>query len=101
MVIVNFAKDENSNFLGESDRIEHNMHGWFRDLWQAMADEGTITQKEFEATNFPNQYRSIEECRRPFDDENSVLSKAGLRLASIEARQVQCPYNNEWTAAGG
>ena len=47
------------------------------------------------------RYRTIEECRHPFDDPASSLSQAGLRLSSIETRTVPCPYHAEWMTSGG
>ena len=105
MVVVNFAVDESGSkdrqFLGQSDRILHNMHGQFCEHWKAMADEGRITQEEFRNTNFPNHYRTVDECRRPFDDATSALNRVGVHLDSIETRQVPCPYQLEWAASGG
>jgi hypothetical protein len=94
MVVVNFAKDEHDNFLGTTDRVQENMHGWFCKLWGQMVDEGTITGEEFKATNFPNQYRTIEECRKPFDDPNSSLSKvASSTLSTLHtSRCIDCCY---------
>jgi len=101
MVIVNFAKDVNGNFLGTTDRIPGKMHQNFRDTWRQMKDEGVITDAEYVNTNFPNQYRTMEECRAPFDDPNNRVSQAGLQLKSIEERQVPCPYQLGWVRDGG
>ena len=55
MIVINFAKDGQNNYLGQTKRVKHNMHGWFRDIWASMATEGKISAEEFRTTNFPNQ----------------------------------------------
>lgn len=91
MVIANFAIDSNGQFLGKSGRVSESMHHTFAELWQGLAGD-----EIFAATNFPNQYRSLEACSAPFADPGSRVSAAGLRLVSAHTDLVECPFQNEW-----
>ena len=66
------------------------MHPTFSELWLEVAGE-----EVHGATNFPNQYRSLEDCIAPFA-AGSVVSTAGLSIESAECDLVECPYLNEW-----
>jgi hypothetical protein len=87
------------------------MHGYFSNIWQDFANEGIITQAEFENTNFPNHYRSLEEYLLPFDGSagdarataavvaNGVRGKRsfeGLELEAADYGEVRCPYYLGW-----
>ena len=97
MVVANFAKDGEGNFLGHTPgRVKQSMHHTFSELWLQVAGE-----KVHAATTFPNQYRSLEECAAPFAPTGGAAHAAGLRLLSAETAVVECPFNNEWRADGG
>ena len=92
MVIANFAVDEQGQFLGTSGRVGASMHGCFAELWREVAGEAA-----FAATNFPNEYRSLEACAAPFA-AGGAATAARLSLVSAESALVECPYQNEWRA---
>lgn len=87
LVIANFAKDANGHFLGFTDRTE-SMHHNFARIWQDL-----VTPAEFQATNFPNHYRSLEECVAPFGATGTF---EGLKLLEAETAIVPCPYLDGW-----
>jgi hypothetical protein len=98
-VCVNFATDEEGQFLGHTRRTEDSMHHSFARHWQQMADEGLLQQEEVLATNFPNQYRTLEEVSRPFaSGVTSPAAEAGLQLREARTEVVECPYLNTWLA---
>ena len=43
-------------------------------------DKGKISQEEYDNCVFPNYYRTKEETLAPFQDPNSAVSKAGLKV---------------------
>ena len=86
LVVVNFAKDEDGYFLGHSHRMSASMHHTFAELWSEL-----VTPMEFEATNFPNQYRSLDAQCAPFQGSSSS-GKVGMTLVSAETMHVPCPY---------
>lgn len=90
LVVANFAVDGEGQYLGTSHRVAHSMHPTFSELWLEVAGE-----EVHGATNFPNQYRSLEDCIAPFA-AGSVVSTAGLSIESAECDLVECPYLNEW-----
>lgn len=98
-VCVNFATDDAGQFLGHTQRTEDSMHHTFARVWQAMADEGLLRQEEVRDTNFPNQYRTLEEVSMPFQSGvSSKTAAAGLTLRDARAEVVECPYLNTWLA---
>jgi len=91
LVVANFAKDVDGNFLGTTPRrVRASMHDAFSELWREIAGDSA-----WRATNFPNQYRSLDACEAPFRDGKA----GGLVLASAETDVVACPYHAEWVAA--
>lgn len=53
------------------------------DIWKSFVDQNIITEEEFQATNFPIRWRTVDEFKAPFEDPQSSVVKAGLRLVSI------------------
>ena len=72
MVVANFAKDETRRFLGQTaPRIKESMHHTFSELWMAVAGAEVHA-----ATNFPNEYRPLSACVKPFEDQGSPVHQA-------------------------
>ena len=90
LVVANFAIDDAGQFLGKSNRVESSMHHTFSELWLEVAGPEVHA-----ATNFCNEYRSLEACRAPFAP-NAPVSAAGLNLESADTALVECPYHGEW-----
>lgn len=95
LCLFNFGIDEQGRYLGNTGGV--NMFDTFSMLWGKLRDDGVITSEEFVNTNFPQCYRNEEEFTAPFNDNNSALYKAGLRLEHIESRVVRCPFEEDFT----
>ncbi|XP_013380231.1 probable S-adenosylmethionine-dependent methyltransferase At5g38100 [Lingula anatina] len=100
MVVVCFCVDKEGQYLGNTKYIKEHMFHNFNKYWKEMVTEGEITQEEFDNTNFNNYYRTIEEYSAPFNDHDSAVSKAGMKLVTIETKVVRCPYNERWVREG-
>jgi len=93
-ICLNFGIDEKGRYLGNTDG--HCMFDQFTYHWKSLEKQGIITEKEFIAATFSQHYRTVEEFRKPFDDPDSEISKAGLRLKSCETRLTNCPYKDQY-----
>jgi len=98
LVMSNFCKDEQGRYLGNTDGV--NMFDTFNVLWRAMVDDGSITEAEYDATAFPQFYKTLGEYCAPLTDAASPVHRAGLRLVSAETRVVPCPYAARFAQAG-
>ena len=101
MVIVNFCRDEQGQYLGNTGGV--NMFNLFATLWETLVQEDVITADEFTRMTLPQYYHSVEELQAPFAPDG-IAHQAGLRLEQIETRVVACPYAarfhaGEWDAA--
>ena len=99
LVIMNFGQDEQGRYLGNTDGI--NMFNTFDLHWRSMVDEGIITKDEYLNASFSQYYRTVAEFTAPFDNPNSVVSKAGLKLVSAHTAVVNCPYAAAYKSANG
>ncbi|MBI1418314.1 MAG: SAM-dependent methyltransferase [Limimaricola sp.] len=90
LVLYNFGIDEEGRYLGHTGGPS--MFDTFARLWHALVEDGTITEAEFAATNFPQVYRTVEEFAAPFRDDGSAVSRAGLRLEQIGTKVTRCPF---------
>ena len=98
LVLLNFCRDEEGRYLGGTEGV--NMFHTFDRLWRALAEDGTISMAEYEATAFPQYYRDMEECSAPLVDPNNPVHKAGLRLDHIETKVIDCPYRLDYEQHG-
>ena len=89
-ICLNFGIDEKGRYLGNTDG--HCMFDRFTYHWKSLEKKGIISNDEFIAATFTQHYRTVEEFRKPFDNPDSPISKAGLRLKSCETRLTHCPY---------
>ncbi|MEZ0305764.1 MAG: SAM-dependent methyltransferase [Hyphomicrobiaceae bacterium] len=90
LVFLNFGIDAEGRYLGRTGGVS--MFDTFNDLWASLAGEGMITRAEYEATNFPQVYRTAEEFTAPLRDSASQVYRGGLRLEHVEERHLVCPY---------
>ena len=100
-VFVNFCTDEGGRYLGNTASAggpAASMHTTFSEVWAEFVAAGTITQAEFEATNFPQHYRTAEEYAAPLADPASPVAKAGLVLEECTSLITPCPYRAGWLA---
>ena len=99
LVFMNFGKDESGRYLGNTGGIR--MFDTFNDLWEQMAIERLITQKEYINATFPQFYRTKEEFCAPLTDISSPVYAAGLRLISAHTGVVGCPYRQAYEDSNG
>ena len=97
-VLVNFCRDEQGRYLGNTGGV--NMFDTFNSLWRSFVDNGTITEAEYVDMTLPQHYKTVDEFRAPFDDPQSAVSQAGLRLEHIETRVIPCPFARDFLAHG-
>ena len=64
----------------------------FSKHWKNLEKAGIITNEEFINATFTQHYRTIEEFRKPFEDQNSEVSKSGLILKSCKTMFTDCPF---------
>ena len=98
-IVLNFGIDEEGRYLGNTGG--HCMFDKFTQHWRALLTAGRITQDEFRKATFVQHYRTLEEFKAPFDDSNSSVSKAGLRLKSANTQLTKCPYQQAFVDAKG
>ncbi|MFQ5938415.1 MAG: SAM-dependent methyltransferase, partial [Acidiferrobacterales bacterium] len=90
LILVNFCRDEQNRYLGNTGGIS--MFDTFNSIWRSFVDDGVISEDEHLNMTLPQYYRSVEDFTRPLTDPTSAIYKAGLRLEEIETRIVQCPF---------
>ena len=99
LVFLNFGIDGEGRYLGRTGGVS--MFDTFNELWAELAGEGMITRAEYEATNFPQVYRTAEEFTAPLRDRASQVYRGGLRLEHVEERHLVCPYARAFARAQG
>ena len=99
LVLCNFCRDENGFYLGHTGGVS--MFETFRRLWSDFRDQGRITAAEFKAITLPQYYRDMAEFVAPFEDHESPVYLAGLRLESIETGITPCSYAEHFADTSG
>ena len=95
LALFNFGIDEEGRYLGSTGGVS--MFDTFSDLWAELRDDRVITAEEYQNTNFPQHYRTVEEFTAPFKDTSHPVHQAGLRMEHVETRVVRCPYERDFT----
>jgi SAM-dependent methyltransferase len=98
LVLINFARDEQGRYLGNTGGI--NMFDTFNEIWLEFLDKQRISQDEYASMTLPQYYKTIEEFSAPLLDSADPVYQAGLRLQHIDTRIVQCPYAAEFATHG-
>lgn len=98
LVLVNFCRDEQGQYLGATDGI--NMFDTFNSIWQRFVDDGVITADEYRSMTLPQYYNTPEEFARPFQQQGGDVVNAGLKLESIETHRVRCPFAEDFKKHG-
>lgn len=94
-VCVNFCKDSNGYFLGQTD-VGASMWDSFQTSWDQLKERGLIDEEERLGVSFPNYYRTKEEFMAGIDEDEEISSM--LKVVSIEERVVRCPYRELYTS---
>ena len=89
-VCINFGIDEKGRCLGNTG--DHVMFNNFSKNWKLLEDQGVISKQEFINATFTQHYRTVEEFKKPFVDQDSSVFKSGLRLKLCETMITDCPY---------
>ena len=98
-IILNFGIDEQGRYLGHTGG--QSMFDQFTAHWRAHLEAGTITSEEFERATFVQHYRTVDEFTAPFDDANSAVRQAGLKLNNIRTHLTPCPYRKAFLDSHG
>ena len=98
LVMANFCIDENGRYLGNTGGA--NMFDTFNRLWKELATDNVITHDAYQATAFPQFYKTIDQFRAPFEAPDGVVSAEGLRLETIYTGITKCPYRAEFDQVG-
>jgi hypothetical protein len=98
LCLFNFGIDSKGRYLGATGGVS--MFDTFNELWRDFARDGTITEAEYRATNFPQHYRTEAEFVAPVTDAADPVYREGLRLEHVEERLVRCPYARDFEAHG-
>lgn len=98
-ICLNFGIDEAGRYLGNTGG--KHMFDHFHKHWAALHNAGSITHNEYRRATFSQYYRTIEEFCAPFNDPNSAVSKAGLKLKSCNSKVTTCPYHMEFLNSNG
>ena len=98
LVMANFCIDEKGQYLGNTGGA--NMFDTFNLLWRELAEAGVITESEYQATAFPQFYKTKEEFCAPLNNPESPVSRAGLRLEQAYTDLTKCPYRAQFELDG-
>ena len=98
LVMANFCIDEKGRYLGNTGGA--NMFDTFNRLWRDLAASGVISETEYQATAFPQFYKTKEQFCAPFDDPKSRVRVAGLCLEKAYTGVLKCPYRAEFDRVG-
>ncbi|KAL8621595.1 hypothetical protein ACOMHN_036828 [Nucella lapillus] len=95
LIVSMSAEDPGRKLQGVRHTTEDYIEAMLK-VWRQMRDEGKITQEEFVDTNFYRCMYSSEELKAPFEDPESKVSKAGLKLFHTELVLVPCVQKKMW-----
>ena len=98
-IVLNFGIDEQGRHLGNTGG--HSMFDKFTQHWRSLLSEKKITQEEFRKATFVQHYRTLEEFKAPFENHETPVMKAGLRLKSARTQLTKCPYQMAFIEAAG
>jgi hypothetical protein len=98
-IVLNFGIDEQGRHLGNTGG--HSMFDKFTQHWRSLLSEKKITQEEFRKATFVQHYRTLDEFKAPFDNDETPVMKAGLRLKSARTQLTKCPYQMAFVEAAG
>ncbi len=98
LVLINFARDEQDRYLGNTGGV--NMFDTFNRIWLDFVEQKRITREEYENMTLPQYYNTVEEFSAPLLDSAEAVYQAGLRLDHIDTRIVKCPFAESFEQHG-
>jgi hypothetical protein len=90
LVFANFFVDEHGHHIGNTGGS--NMFDTLSAHWRDLAAAGVITDSEYRAATFQQYYRTLGEFTAPFEDHDSPVTRAGLRLDYVSTMLTPCPF---------
>ena len=98
-ICYNFGIDDQGRFLGNTGGVH--MFNTFEKHWRALRQEGVITAEEYRRATFSQHYRRMEEFLAPFEDRDSAVSRAGLKVRHAASMLTPCPYRQAFEKSNG
>ena len=89
-ICINFGIDEDGRYLGSTG--EKSMFDSFTKHWRNHLENNVITKTEFTAATFPQHYRTVAEFSEPFNGENCLADRLGIKLNACFTKLTKCPY---------
>jgi hypothetical protein len=90
LVVANLCVNEHGHYIGSTGGSC--MFDTLTTHWRNLAATGAITDTEYRAATFQMYYQTPQEYSAPFDDPNSPVSRAGLRLDRVSTVITPCPF---------
>jgi len=97
-VIANLCVDESTGWYPFSTDLGASLYTTISDCLRSMVKDCLMTEHEFEWATSPEYYRTIAEHKKPFEDPESLVRKAGLVLKSADVQVCRCPLKKEYEA---
>jgi len=69
-------------------------------VWESMAKDNIITENEVKGMTIPEYFRTHEELTKPFVSDESPVQKAGLKLVSVEIKELTLPETKLYQETG-
>jgi len=95
LVVSNFAWDEDRDFHWGKTDTGASLYEELAACVQDLVDRGRLTVREQRRMTTPAYYRTLREHRAPFDDPDSAVSRAGLRLRTAAINITRCPFRRD------
>ena len=64
----------------------------FTKHWRNHLENNVITKTEFTAATFPQHYRTVAEFSEPFNGDNCLADRLGIKLNACFTKLTKCPY---------
>lgn len=96
MVLVNFCRDENGQYLGNTGGV--NMFNTLNEIWLEFLAKALISEQEYHNMTLPQYYNTVAEFSAPLLNPDNPCYQAGLWLDSIETAVVACPFAVQFQA---
>lgn len=92
-VLSLLVKLDNGDYYGFMKRPGVNSKSLYTELSDCMRQlmkDGRLTNREFRWATSPEYFRSLDELRAPFEDQNGPVANCGLKLLGIHVQISEC-----------
>ena len=100
LLTVNLSRDNDGLYLGHNGGKTRNVHDQLHQIWRRLADQGDISEEQYQQGTVLNFYKSPVEFMAPLKDDTSAAYRDGLRLVDERTVYVSCPYRRRWNENG-